>query len=868
MITLLFSLISCESQPSDTAAYLKIAEDDKSLSFDSQGAERVVTIDTNSDIAVQETNNNMLWCRAKYDDAAKQLSIVVDPNKEIDARTTIITLSTEGISEKIAVTQLGTGKGVLVSDKILDIPAQGGKLSFEVTANIEYSVVISDNDSWLRDITPQTRSLDGGITIEYTYTVDINQDTARDATIMFNDAVKSTSLAEVKVKQESIGDYENSFNPDEIKSDFKIEVTGSKASATQSEDLSIKNSHDGIKNDINNRYQSPFSNTAPDYFPIDLTYDFESVDMDYIIYYPRCDGRINGNFKVVEVHIATKEQPTLTKLLTHDFNGSSNPAKVSLKGAPSGITQVMFRVLSGASATVGEEPGFAACSEMEFYTLNPDKYDPTAVLFTDQICSALKPGVTIEDIQACDVSFYRTIALYMFNNKYNTEFRVQSFKAWMDPVVENKTYKTSPYSLLDNPTGMITTAGEEFTVMVDDNIGTSNVSLRIFDLYDTGVDGYSQKEDHALKEGINTIVPLRSGLAYVIYHSKEPESLPSIKMHFATGDVNGYYDSKKHTQPGDWDRLLAAATNRHFDALGEFSHLTFPTESFREFTGSNGPQLIGYYDNVVRGEQNFMGMGPGLIRPYFGNRMYFHVGYHDMYMYATSYRTCYQLSTMSAILNPSTLYTNTGIWGVAHEVGHCNQVRPLFKWVGMTEVTNNMKSLYIQTEVIGGASRLSYKNHYQNAKDQLAVAGKTLAYNDYDIWGKLVALWQLYLYVTKAQGDEGFYPRLYEIFRVSNHPMWTPPGTTKSVINDGACQVELAKHACDAAQLDLTEFFEHWGFFEPVDKKVSDYADAHLRVTKEMADEVKSYIKNKNYPKPNPSHVIWDINDDNYNDYK
>ena len=39
----------------------------------------------------------------------------------------------------------------------------------------------------------------------------------------------------------------------------------------------------------------------------------------------------------------------------------------------------------------------------------------------------------------------------------------------------------------------------------------------------------------------------------------------------------------------------------------------------------------------------------------------------------------------------------TRCWGPAHEVGHCNQTRPGLKWSGLTEVSNNIMSLFIQT---------------------------------------------------------------------------------------------------------------------------------------------------------------------------
>ena len=49
-------------------------------------------------------------------------------------------------------------------------------------------------------------------------------------------------------------------------------------------------------------------------------------------------------------------------------------------------------------------------------------YDPLT-LFTDQTCSALKTGITDEDIKACKSDFHKNIALYLKTGKYPSEFK-------------------------------------------------------------------------------------------------------------------------------------------------------------------------------------------------------------------------------------------------------------------------------------------------------------------------------------------------------------------------------------------------------------------------------------------------------------
>jgi hypothetical protein len=58
------------------------------------------------------------------------------------------------------------------------------------------------------------------------------------------------------------------------------------------------------------------------------------------------------------------------------------------------------------------------------------------------------------------------------------------------------------------------------------------------------------------------------------------------------------------------------------------------------------------------------------------------------------------------------------------------------------------------------------------------------------------------------------------------------------------------KICCDVAQLDLTDFFEKWGFFWVGELTVDDYGNHQYTITQAMVDEVKSYVAAKQYQKP------------------
>ena len=58
------------------------------------------------------------------------------------------------------------------------------------------------------------------------------------------------------------------------------------------------------------------------------------------------------------------------------------------------------------------------------------------------------------------------------------------------------------------------------------------------------------------------------------------------------------------------------------------------------------------------------------------------------------------------------------------------------------------------------------------------------------------------------------------------------------------------KLCCDVGKLDLTEFFEKWGFFWVGQLTVQDYGKYRYRITPELVEETKAYIARKKYRKP------------------
>ena len=99
--------------------------------------------------------------------------------------------------------------------------------------------------------------------------------------------------------------------------------------------------------------------------------------------------------------------------------------------------------------------------------------------------------------------------------------------------------------------------------------------------------------------------------------------------------------------------------------------------------------------------------------------------------------------------------------------------------------------------------------------------------------------WQLWNYYHRCGFKPDFWQTLFKLLRQNR--------IVES--NPGAGQLLFAKMACKAANQDLTDFFEMWGFFVPVDNVAySQYGDWNYNVTEQMIADTKQYMSQ--FPKP------------------
>lgn len=805
---------ACSDEEKEKATIITLDVEQSTVDFKGEAEVRTIAVSTNSEQWTATVDKD--WCTVTPDLKANdhKLIIAVTQNKNREQRTAVITVKASGVAQKITIRQLGTDKGILVSPQIVTVKAEGETVKFEVTANVEFNIT---TEEWIT-LPIETRSAEY-VTTAHTYIVQRNKGAARMGSIIVKDKTSDLSNT-IVVNQKAYGAYES--NESAIKGDIKVPVSGGSAvdklgNISQVAGSGFARAYDGSKE---TGYHSDRAHAYPTNWPLKFTFEFKDQPrLDYCIYYRYG----NECFKDVEVFVSTKETPEYTKLM--DVSLPEDGAIDRIDFMKPVINPLGIRL--EAKNTGGS---YIIIKEMEFYRKNPDNYDPLN-LFTDLTCTTLKSGITEKEINACPDPLFRNLAYYMYVGEYSMEFRAREYRAYPHPELFRKENKTSAqHDVLENPTGMFVKKGEEVVVLIGETQGYK-LSARVLNLDVPGKDGFNDNFSYTLSEGINRFVSDTDGLVYIYYHTPDYKNAPLIKIHIPTGKVNGYFDSEKHTAT-DWNRLLNAAVGPHFDVMGRYAHLIFPVSKFKSNT-PDGKALIDAYDRLVLLEQQFMGLEKyDRMDP---NRVCFSVMYNDGYMYSAGQHTGYVISTMDALCDVNSL-TGSSIWGPAHEVGHSYQTYPGLRWHGMTEVTNNIKSLYVQTS-FGNVSRLldkqgAYTNIYE--KSMSVFFSKKRAHNltndEANVFNQLVPFWQLYLY-QKAKGNEDFYKDLYELVR-------TNPDQSKP----GESQVEFTVLASKAAKLDLTQFFDKWGFYEPIDYVKDDYGEKQFTVTTAMADAAKSRI--------------------------
>lgn len=467
--------------------------------------------------------------------------------------------------------------------------------------------------------------------------------------------------------------------------------------------------------------------------------------------------------------------------------------------------------------------------------------------FKDPVGSKLKKGIKESDLSKFQTKEFRTLAQQMLSGEFNPEYRIAEYEAYASPNELARTIKLgNGFSQYENITGMYLEEGENI-ILVGDTKG-KEIKLLIPYWMRKPAEGIEPTKDpegwglhcekQELKPGINIINVKRAGNTYISYFDDFAEKAPKIKIHFVTGKVNGYFDITKHNNE-DWDRLLDNAVSPVMDARGKHIQVAYPIEYFNMYTRGKGVELINNYDKMMTLKYQLMGLAKYKKIP--KNRLLARVNF-NYYMFRDGDGVAYlgDKRTMRMVADPDVVIKGDPCWGFSHEVGHALQMRQI-TWGGLTEVSNNIFSLYTTTS-LGNESRIKKQNNYASARKNIIEAPVKKSYLDgTDVFDRLVPFWQLQLYFSK-NGKPDFYADVMELMR--RNADW---GTKNEAINN---QFQFIRFCCDATKTDLTDFFDKWGFFWTGSISLNDYGKYDYTITQEIVDETKAYIASKKYKKP------------------
>jgi len=468
--------------------------------------------------------------------------------------------------------------------------------------------------------------------------------------------------------------------------------------------------------------------------------------------------------------------------------------------------------------------------------------------FTDTSCRQLKTGVQLKDLNDFKSDLLKNVAAGLLKATYDKTYRAANYEAYPSARALDRTLKLGDgFSRYENITGIYLEAGEH--VVLVGSTGGKQLSLLIPNWMRKPAEGINPTKDPngwglkrrqiVLEEGVNVIQVNQGGNVYVSYYDDHAEEAPKIPVHFPTGSVNGFFDISKHTN-ADWDRLLDEAVSPIMDARGKHIQVAYPVEWFNVYTRGEGVELINNYDKLLNHHYTLMGLVKYNKVP--RNRILARVNF-NYYMFRDRDGVAYlgNKGTMRMVADPEVVIAGDPCWGFCHEVGHVLQMRPQMTWGGMTEVSCNIFSMYTVTGM-GNKSRLSAQKNYAKARKNIIDASPKKSFlEDKDVFNRLVPFWQLHLYFAR-NGRPDFYADVMEALR--RRP---DAGRGNDSIRN---QFEFVKVCCDVAKLDLTGFFDKWGFFRAGDITVKDYRTYRYRITQEMVDDAKSYIAMKKYKQP------------------
>ncbi len=598
---------------------------------------------------------------------------------------------------------------------------------------------------------------------------------------------------------------------------------------------------------------------------IEATLGGKGRRLDKVIISPRATG-INGIIKTAELWIMTKgvyrkvanisAEPVNAPIQIEPDRPILNPEKIKL-------------IIKESYNNISDKTYLVSLGELECVTMPEDAITQAQLiqlsnLLTGPTGIALKPEIRKKDIDKLKAPLLRDFATRLFENRYKPDSLIADYRPLLSPeVLGEKMRIGNGFSKLEGVTGIVLEKGDQIVfvgktngikvkLLVPDWTRKAPANIRP----DKDPAGWGlKKEVFILNEGANLVHLKKGGNVYIQYFTESnPDSYPPVTVHFPTGKYNGYFDITRGDNNALFDKLLSGAISPILDMKGKYIQAAFPVEALKKYAKGRGVELLNNYDTILGLQRQMLGWNKEEFRP--DNHILARVNYH-YYMFRDEDGVAFLNDAMSLVADPKTVISGDPCWGFSHEVGHVNQMRPQMTWGGMTEVSNNILTLFCTT-TLGNKSRLSAENRYAAARK--TILDKGISYMDFpgragnntnqyggdgntDVFERLVPFWQLYLYF-KREGYPDFYPDLMVAMR--KQPLQILRDKNKEYLY----MLEFCRLACEVSKTDLTEFFERWGFFYTGEADISDYSKYLYQITQSDVDAVKKAISDMKLPKP------------------
>ena len=554
---------------------------------------------------------------------------------------------------------------------------------------------------------------------------------------------------------------------------------------------------------------------------------------------------------------------TPTKNWGAHCDGSSNIVPWSY-----GTTEISGTEWTFEEVNISADEIAAAAAAYQDYAKVLDNADAIAAkvgaLFEDKACTTLKAewaaksdAEVVAALEGVPADLQQAV-LKIKNNTWDSvtrekEFRVYDYKPYSNPEVWADRLFTRPYNRINNPTGISTSDSKSFIYVFVENI-PEGTTIDLAEMASTKFWG----NDTPLHVGLN-IVPCanKDGSLYIRYicetaiDGKKLADYPTVKIHIENGYVNGFWSKERGHTNEDWvymrDNMFKNPAA--VQAAGDLTVLNFRTYEFLKECPNNIEGVMRLWDFWNSRQNHYMALDK---YDEWRNNKQLAMSDDNGFMDASSYRTHYNNNTLSTIVNYDLLIRDAGSsWGPNHEIGHTNQYA--FQIVGTSEVSNNALTNFA---IFDQGTHTSRGNNMENQILDFENRIPYVVRGEGNYGSKLFSMtrmyFQLFLYFHATGRDTTFYPRLFEKLRYDRLPGWATGswdeldenGFYKNSVNAAQDQLKFAEACCEIAQMDLSEFFEAWGFFIPMKNAfVGDYGHHWVYLLEEDAKASKARMQ-------------------------